>query len=131
MAHKEIRWVVPQYNGEYFHNYLISDEGVLLTNQLSPKNKTKKPMFGNYRIIEPSNQNRGYLEVFPYTDTKKRKYILLHRLVWSSFIGEISEELVIDHKNANKKDCRLINLQLITRSQNVQKYHKVDKLKHK
>ena len=27
------KWVVPHYNGEYFHNYLISDLGRLLTNQ--------------------------------------------------------------------------------------------------
>ena len=57
------------------------------------------------------------------------KYILLHRLVWSSFIDVIPSPFVIDHKNADKKDNRLINLQMITRSENITKYHRVDKLK--
>ena len=123
------KWVVPQYNGEYFHNYLISDLGRLLTNQISPRNRNKKPFFANYRIVEPSNQNRGYIEVKPYTDAKDRKYLLLHRLVWNSFVGDIDDNFIIDHFNADKKDNRLVNLQCITRSENLLKHHRVDKLK--
>lgn len=123
----EEKWVVPQYNGNYFHNYLISDLGRLLTNKVSPKNCNKKPFFGNYRLVESKEHNRGYTEVFPYTDEKKRKYLLLHRLVWCSFIGNIEDNYVIDHKNADKKDNRLINLQCITQSQNQLKYHREEK----
>jgi hypothetical protein len=125
------KWVVPTYKGIEYNNYLISNLGRVATNQSSPKNLKKEILFGNYKLIETVPQNRGYIEVYPYTDEKVRKYILLHRLVWESFICEIPTNFVIDHKNANKVDNRLTNLQLITRSENSFKYHRKDKLKNK
>jgi hypothetical protein len=121
------KWVIPTYKGIEFNNYLISNLGRIATNQLSPKNLKKETIFGNYKLMETVPQNRGYVEVYPYTNDKVRKYILLHRLVWESFICEIPKEFVIDHKNANKIDNRLANLQLITHSENILKYHKKDK----
>jgi uncharacterized protein YerC len=41
-----------------------------------------------------------------------------HRLIWTAFNGEIPDDLVIDHINADKTDNRLDNLQLLTVSEN-------------
>jgi hypothetical protein len=128
----EETWLVPTYNGIQFTNYLISNLGRLVSQSVHHGNsKSKsKPIFGNYRLIVPSNQNRGYIEVNPYSQGK-RYYILLHRLVWSSFMGDIKPSVVIDHRNNEKCDNRLSNLQLLTRKENTEKWHKVDKLKLK
>ena len=128
----EETWLVPTYNGIQFTNYLISNLGRLVSQSIHHGNsKSKaKPIFGNYRLIVPSNQNRGYIEVNPYSQGK-RYYILLHRLVWSSFMGDIKPSVVIDHRNNEKCDNRLSNLQLLTRKENTEKWHKVDKLKLK
>ena len=128
----EETWLVPTYNGIQFTNYLISNLGRLVSQSIHHGNsKSKgKPIFGNYRLIVPSNQNRGYIEVNPYSQGK-RYYILLHRLVWSSFMGDIKPSVVIDHRNNVKEDNRLSNLQLLTRKENTEKWHKVDKLKLK
>ena len=128
----EETWLVPTYNGIQFTNYLISNLGRLVSQSIHYGNsKSKgKPIFGNYRLIVPSNQNRGYIEVNPYSQGK-RYYILLHRLVWSSFMGDIKPSVVIDHRNNVKEDNRLSNLQLLTRKENTEKWHKVDKLKLK
>lgn len=128
MAKKE-RWIVPTYKGIEFNNYLISNLGRLATNKKSPKNLKKETLFGDYKLVETVPQNRGYVEVYPYTDDKDRKYLLLHRLVWESFICEIPTGFCIDHKNTIKTDNRLTNLQLLTFSENILKYHRKDKKK--
>ncbi len=46
--------------------------------------------------------------------TKNGKIILVHRLIWEENYGKIPEGYVIHHKNFNKKDNRLCNLQRVT-----------------
>jgi hypothetical protein len=46
-------------------------------------------------------------------------------------MGDIKPSVVIDHRNNEKCDNRLSNLQLLTRKENTEKWHKVDKLKLK
>ena len=52
--------------------------------------------------------------------THKQVFILLHRLVWACFKG-IPEDphLEINHKDGNKGNCRLSNLELVTSSDNI------------
>lgn len=44
---------------------------------------------------------------------------LIHRLVWEAFRGKIPEHLLINHKNGNKNDNRLSNLELMTNLENM------------
>jgi hypothetical protein len=46
-------------------------------------------------------------------------YGLVHRLVWESVNGEIPAGYEINHKNGNKRDNRIENLECVTPSQNV------------
>lgn len=48
------------------------------------------------------------------------KHIFVHRLVWITFMGEIPDDLQIDHFNRIKDDNRLENLRLVTPSENAQ-----------
>ena len=41
-----------------------------------------------------------------------------HRFIWEKFVGSIPEDMVVHHKNHNKQDARLNNLELITRGEN-------------
>jgi hypothetical protein len=40
-------------------------------------------------------------------------------LVWEAFNGPIPDRLEVNHRNGNKRDNRLENLELVTRSQNM------------
>ena len=48
---------------------------------------------------------------------------LIHRLVYEAWNGKIDEDLTIDHIDENKKNNKLENLQIMTRSENVLKFH--------
>jgi hypothetical protein len=128
MTEQNETWVVPTYNGIQFTNYLISNLGRLVSQAVYSGKSKSQPIFGNYRLIQSANQNRGYIEVYPYA-LGKRYYLLLHRLVWSSFMGDINDKVVIDHRNNEKHDNRLSNLQLLTKKANTQKWHRIDKIK--
>jgi hypothetical protein len=47
-----------------------------------------------------------------------KKYRLAHLLVWQSFKGPIPEGREVNHKNGNRDDPSLTNLELMTRSEN-------------
>lgn len=53
-----------------------------------------------------------------------------HRLVWLHFRGRIPDGLVINHKNGNKSDNRLDNLEVVTPSVNAQHAARILKVGH-
>lgn len=75
-------------------------------------NLTKKKHLLNARLAS------GYLKASAGVSRKNRNYILLHRLIWIIANGEIPEGMEINHKNGNKSDNRLLNLELVTKSEN-------------
>lgn len=131
MKRDKIKWVVPQYKGMQFNGYLISNTGILVSKARSYANNKSKPLFDNYREINPLKCKLGYYTFHPYDKEHGRKLIYAHRLVWESFVCPIGKGMVIDHINADKKDNRLSNLQMMTQSDNMKKYHTIDKLKKK
>lgn len=69
--------------------------------------------------IKPGVQSRGYLTVSLYDGSKpkKPKSFLVHRLIAEAFLGE--SNLQINHKNGDKKDNRVENLEYCTPHENV------------
>ena len=53
-----------------------------------------------------------------YRDKKQTRTVALARLVYASFIGDIPEGFVVDHKNGQPLDNTLSNLRLLSRSDN-------------
>ena len=58
-----------------------------------------------------------YLQVNLYKSGKGR-FCSVHRLVAAAFLGECSSECVVNHKDGDKKNPRLDNLEYLTRSEN-------------
>lgn len=60
----------------------------------------------------------GYLGIVVWKDGKQ--YLMLaHRAMWELFVDKIPNKMDINHKNGNKQDNRLENLEIVTRSQNL------------
>ena len=60
------------------------------------------------------NERGNYLSLSLSNKTKETKYI--HVLVWETFVGPIPDGYDVHHKNHNRKDNRLVNLELIESS---------------
>ena len=64
----------------------------------------------------------GYKQVSLYTTgTKKPKQLLVHRLVYQNFVGEIPDGMQIDHIDNDKHNNELDNLQVLSAAANMKK----------
>lgn len=87
----------------YENNYEISNMGNIRNK------KTKQILIGDIN-------NAGYRRITLYIPEKKRFFV--HRLVAYHFCEGFNEDLVVNHKNGNKKDNRAENLEWVSRSEN-------------
>ena len=87
-----------------YQNYLISEYGDV-------KNKKTK------KLLKPTINKKGYETI----DLSYSKRLLIHRLVYETFVGELNLDLVIDHIDGNKRNNHYSNLQQITSKENTRK----------
>jgi hypothetical protein len=72
------------------------------------------------RILKPAQNLKGYLHV-SLSRSQKRRDAEVHRLVAEAFLWHApSPDHEVNHKNGNKQDNRVENLEWVTRCQNVQ-----------
>ena len=64
-------------------------------------------------ILNGSKRN-GYIRI-----NIKGKYYSVHKIIWETFNGIIPENMVIDHIDDNKENNELINLRLVSQSDNM------------
>jgi len=55
--------------------------------------------------------------------SKQRLWRRVHRLVVESFIGPIADGLEVNHKDLNKHNNNVSNLEIVTRRQNIIHFH--------
>ena len=90
----------------------VSHEGLFVSN----KGRVKKC---DNRFLRNHVHKSGYVIV---SFNGKNKY--LHRIVYNAFCGDIPFGYEIDHKDCNKLNNALYNLELVTHSQNMHRaYH--------
>jgi len=100
--------------------YQVSDLGrVRAFEKRLINGKTTRIRF-NYKILKGSINNFGY-NFFRICADCKVKYYNANRLVYATFKGNLIPKMVIDHKNNNSLDNRLINLQQISQRLNSSK----------
>lgn len=79
-------------------------------------------------ILKPTDNGNGYLRV-KLTRGNKEKRIMLHRIIAQAFIPNKENKPFVNHKNGNKHDNRIENLEWCTQSENVQHYYDVLRVK--
>ena len=79
-----------------------------------------------FRRVNPRPNRTHYLIVDLCRDSKYTKKAV-HRMVWEAFNGPIPGRLEINHKDLDRANNRLDNLELVTHQQNVQ--HAIDAYK--
>ena len=68
--------------------------------------------------LKPKAGSTGYAEVCLARSPKDHKMKLVHCLVAEAFLG--TSDLQVNHKNFDKTDNRLSNLEWVTQSENIQ-----------
>jgi hypothetical protein len=68
--------------------------------------------------LKPAANHHGYLNVSLCVKCVGRSFFV-HRLVAESFIGPRPDGATINHKNGNKQDNRLANLEYLSHQQNI------------
>lgn len=71
---------------------------------------------GKLILCKLTKTSKGYLNV--YVHNFKQTNVLVHRLVYETFVGKIPKGTVIDHTNTIRTDNRLENLRCVTTKEN-------------
>lgn len=101
-------------------DYWATPYGEIYSTKISPRYNPN----GDMRPLQPRNHPTGYQYIGCWIDTDKRSKRIwkrVHRVIWETFKGKIPKGYEVDHYNDVRNDNRLDNLQLLTRSQNMQK----------
>lgn len=94
----------------YEGRYKVSNLGNVLSLDFKHKKKSK--------LLKKGKFESGYLRVCLYKNGK-RKLLRVHRLVYEAFVGDIPDGMTINHKDENKENNCLENLELLTVKDNV------------
>lgn len=97
-------------------NYAVSDAGRV--QRLTRGNGTRPG-----RVLKTGNR-RGY-RFYALSVDSVTSYKAAHRLVYEAFVGPIANGMQINHKNGDKADNRLMNLEITTPSQNTAHAYRV------
>ena len=68
--------------------------------------------------LSQKTKSNGYKEVNLYVDTQIGKSRYVHRLIAEAFIGDIQDGMCINHKDGDKSNNHISNLEIVTYSEN-------------
>ena len=114
----EIWRVVPWSNGLYYASNLGRIKRIEGVVRNRPSNIDGYRKTGG-KILKQKTKRNGYMEVNMYIEPQKSKMCYVHRAVYFSFNPTADFSLQINHINLDKSDNALINLDLVTPSENI------------
>ncbi|HFI0682461.1 TPA: HNH endonuclease signature motif containing protein [Streptococcus suis] len=103
-----------KYINGFGDRYLIYEDG-----------RIEQKYGDKYIEKKPYDKGNGYLAVNLYRPGHRHKMHLVHRLVAIHFLQNTDKKKVVNHKDRNKKNNHVNNLEWVTNQENLQ--HAVDK----
>lgn len=105
---------IPEYNGKY---------------KISPEGKIISLVNSIVTDIKLTKNIAGYLSVLLTKDNGKRNRLLIHRVLYSTFIEQIPPNMDVDHIDRDILNNNLSNLRLLTRAKNIYNSKRMDEAK--
>ena len=90
-----------------YKDYYVDTKGNVYSNK-----------YGNLRKLAVNKDSRGYYMLVKFYINGKTKNCLVHRLVAKAFIENTDRKPEVNHKNLNKQDNRVENLEWSTSKEN-------------
>lgn len=112
--------IIPGTNGQYE----VSNDGEIkrIKGRVANSKKGFRNVGGN--VLSQKTKSNGYKEVNLYIDAQVSKMMYVHRAVASAFIGEIPAGKGVNHKDGNKANNSVDNLEIVSYSENTK--HGID-----
>ena len=92
----------------FSNDYRISPDGTIISFK-----------YNKVRILKPISRSNGYVSV-ALMQGKKSKSMYVHRLVAITFLNNKENKGFVNHKNGNKTDNCVDNLEWVTHTENLQ-----------
>jgi predicted DNA-binding protein YlxM (UPF0122 family) len=114
-----VMWI----NGEkiIFKSYAISSEEFYIIRIAAGRS------WNSYlgRLMTYSEYAGGYFQVTLFDEKNRKISAKIHRLVYETFVGKIDDGKEINHKDGNKQNNSLSNLEIVSRSENIKHAFKI------
>lgn len=107
------------FNGKY----LIGDHGTVVSTEFRNNITTKK----RHKKIKATDNGNGYQIVFLGNNGKRERHYV-HRLVAEAFLPKAEGKDVVNHKDWNKRNNAVENLEWCTQKENIK--HSADRMRH-
>lgn len=98
---------IPNYS-----RYVASNTGLIKTFDWKGSGKEK--------ILSPALDQSGYFRTMLKRDDGKTHTVKIHRIIAQTFIPNTENKAEVNHKNGNKTDNNINNLEWVTHQENVQ-----------
>lgn len=100
---------------------VVGFEGIYEVSNLGPIRRIQyAPGTYNGKILKPGIDKDGYLKVVLSNQPKKKRTVHVHIVVAEAFLGPRPEGKQVNHIDTNKKNCRSLNLEYLTRLEHEQ-----------
>lgn len=100
---KELWKTLPILNGKY---------------EISNKGNVRSLWYGRIKPIKLQNSKHGYYTFSAYCGKSKAVTVRVHKLVAEAFIGQCPQGYVVNHKDGDKHNNNVANLEYVTYSEN-------------
>jgi len=102
-----------------FPLFQVSTSGEIISIGRRWGSNGKKGIIFREKIIVPCDNGKGYKQYFMYCDKQKKHMRYIHRLVAQAFIPIVEGKTQINHKDGNKSNNNVNNLEWCTKSENM------------
>lgn len=99
---------------QYIAEYWIDNKGTLARIEFDNYDNIKL-----FKVLKQETTNTGHKRV-EIKINKKPKKVLIHRAVYQIWIGELNDNLVIEHLDGNPANNHISNLKQSTQKENIQ-----------
>jgi|SRR5690348_2407614 len=101
-----------------FDDRFLEEEWQPIPNGFPYEASTEGRIRKNDLILRPMQKPEGYL-YFSINTNGDRKNMYVHRAIISAFVQPLQDNELVNHRNGNKRDNRLVNLEIIDASGNI------------